>query len=256
MRKKSFPRIITLFFIAMLLFVPNLQAAEKQPIENIKSYFQDRIGMIWTYQGTLEEGIQKISTYTNMASVKGTTKIEGILVKVFVESNQANQGPAESYFLKKDTGIFYYGGNPTTSFEQHLLPYLVIPFPMVLEKLYTQLDKKTVPFGRDLDQDGIEELADVSATVIAKGFETISVPAGVFKDSLKLTGRMVIRITLSANKKVIELVDLTSNWFAPGVGMVSRTESVNLPAVGVLPPTATIIKEQLSEYSKNPLSIQ
>ncbi|MDC4222750.1 MAG: hypothetical protein MPW15_00525 [Candidatus Manganitrophus sp.] len=108
-------------------------------------------------------------------------------MKIFTESNQADEGPAESYFFRDKEGISYFGGQPTTPFESQLVPYRVIRFPLILNKPFSQIDK-SISFGRDLDEDGKEETAVVQAEIVARGFETVSVPAGVFKDSLKLEG--------------------------------------------------------------------
>ena len=238
----------TIGFLVMPLLWISLAHAE-EPIPQVERYFPDDVGMTWSYRGSVVDQVQRVASYINNASVKGTTEKKGSRVKVFTESNQSNEGPAESYFLRDKDGISYYGGEPTTPFEKQLVPYRIIHFPLSLHKLYSQLDK-AISFGRDLDEDGKEEDAVVKAEIIAQGLETISVPAGVFKDCLKLEGTMKIYITLSSNGKTILMTDKTTNWFAPDVGMVKGIERTEFPSVDGSNPTGTIVTEELAEYSQ------
>lgn len=231
------------FVLLGLLSTVNAQSAS--PIEDAGRYFPDDIGMRWTYEGTIEEKIQQIATFTNIATIKGFTKKDGVKVTIVTESNEGNQGPSESYFSRNADSIVYHGGEPTTAFEEKLVPYLVMKFPLHPGESFVQLEKKAIPFGRDLDQDGIEELAEVKAEITVAGFETVSVPAGVFKNAFKLNGFMSIKFTLSANNEVVELTDKTTTWFALDVGMVKSIETVEFPEIGLIPQTSSVIKEVL-----------
>lgn len=215
------------------------------PVKDAGRYFPDEVGMRWTYEGTIEEKIQQIATFTNITTVKGFKQKDGVNVIVFTESNEGNQGPSQSYFSRNADSIVYHGGEPTTAFEEKLVPYLVMKFPLHVGESFVQVEKKAVPFGRDLDQDGIEELAEVKAEVTVAGFETVSVPAGVFKDAFKLNGFMSIKFTLSSNNTVVELTDKTTTWFALDVGMVKSIETVAFPEIGPIPKTSSVIKEVL-----------
>ncbi|MFQ5589180.1 MAG: hypothetical protein ACE5F7_10105 [Nitrospiria bacterium] len=239
---------LSLFLVA--LHVPG--AVAEGPIPDIERYFPDDIGMRWTYQGAIDDKVQKIATYTNVSTVKGTMKKDGVEVKVITESNQANQGPAERYFSRNEDSIVYHGGEPSTPFEDRLVPYLVMQFPLSVGESFVQVEKKAVPYGQDLDGDGIEELAEVSASVTAAGFETVSVPAGLFKNALKLTGLMKIKLTLSKTNEQFELIDKTANWFARDIGMVKGIETIEFPEVDNIPATATVIKEDLSVLPQSP----
>jgi len=240
-------------FFMMVLFIsadPLTNEPFMGEIPEIENYFPDEIGRRWIYQGSIADGVQQISSYTNTTIVQGIIKKKGREVKLFSETNQANQGPAERYFEKKQEGLFYYGGSPSTLFEGRLIPYPLLHFPLTLHEAFTQLKKTGIPFGRDLDQDGIEEMADVTATAVADSFESVSVPAGLFKNALKIKAIMTIRLFLSGGGEPVELLDKTINWFALGIGMVKGIESVEFPAIGSLPSTATVIREQLSSYSE------
>lgn len=236
------------FYVLIGLFLSPLTSANAAPpIKDVGRYFPDDIGMIWTYEGTIEEKIQQIATYTNITTVKGTTQKDGVKVTIFTESNEGNQGPSESYFSRNADSIVYHGGEPTTAFEEKLVPYLVMKFPLHEGESFVQVEKKAIPFGRDLDQDGIEELAEVRASVTVAGYETVSVPAGVFKDAFKLNGFMSIKFTLSKDNTVVELTDKTTTWFALDVGMVKAIEIVEFPEMGPIPKTSSVITEMLKE---------
>ncbi|VAX29978.1 hypothetical protein MNBD_NITROSPIRAE01-2084 [hydrothermal vent metagenome] len=234
------------FYVLLGIFLNALTSANAaSPIKDAGRYFPDDIGLTWTYEGTIEEKIQQIATYTNMTTVKGTTKKDGVKVTIFTESNKGNQGPSESYFSRNTDSIVYHGGEPTTTFEEKLVPYLVMQFPLHEGESFIQVEKKTIPFGADLDQDGIEELAEVKADITVAGYETVSVPAGIFKDALKLNGLMTIQFTLSKDNTVVELTDKTTTWFALDLGMVKSLETVEFPEIGTIPKTSTVIKEVL-----------
>ncbi len=239
------------FYVLMAIFLNALTSANAAPpIKDAGRYFPDDIGMTWTYEGIIEEKIQQIATYTNITTVKGTTKKDGVKVTTFTESNKGNQGPSESYFSRNTDSIVYHGGEPTTTFEEKLVPYLVMQFPLYEGKSFIQVEKKTIPFGADLDQDGIEELAEVKADITVAGYETVSVPAGVFKNALKLNGLMTIKFTLSKDNTVVELTDKTTTWFALDLGMVKSLETVEFPEIGTIPQTSTVIKEVLKTMPK------
>lgn len=246
--------IRTFGFLFILFFWMNPAQAEEAQIPQVERYFPDEVGMSWSYRGSVVDDVQRVGAYINTAAVKGTAEKKGAQVKIFTESNQADEGPAESYFVRDKEGISYYGGQPTTPFESQLVPYRVIRFPLSLNKPFSQIDK-SITFGRDLDEDGKEEGAVVQAEIVALGFETVSVPAGVFKDCLKLEGRMKIFITLSSNGKILLMTDKTTNWFAPDVGMVKGIEKTEFPSPDGSNPTGTIITEELSEFSNHRSSV-
>lgn len=253
MRLKTLQAV--LFSFTLLLVGTVGRTEEAAPIQNIERYFPDEVGLTWTFSGSIADQVQRVSTYTNVAAVKGTAEKNGVKVKIFTESNQANDGPAESYFFRDGNGIVYHGGDPTTPFETQLVPYRVIRFPLALHQPFPQIQKRSIAFGQDLDNDGKEEQADVYAEITAASFETVSVPAGTFKDCLKLQGSLIVQVTLSKDQKVVQMIDKTTNWFAPGIGMIKGVEKIEYPSVDGSNPTGSIITEELTEFSKeNPSS--
>lgn len=221
-------------------------------VSQIEDYFPDKVGMTWTYEGSEANTVMKVGSYTNVATVKGITQVDGVPAIIFTESNQGNNGPSVSHFSMGDLGIVYHGGEPESDFEDQLIPYPVIPFPMQFHQKFIQLERKGLPFGRDFDHDGINEIADISAWVIAESHENVSVPSGVYKNTLKLRGTMVIRLALSGSEspESVEIIDRTTTWLASGVGMVKGIESIEFPAVNGLPATTIVTTERLTAFSE------
>ena len=221
-------------------------------MKQIEDYFPDKVGMTWTYEGSVANKVMKITSYTNIATVKGIKRVDGVPAIIFSETNQGNNGPSLSYFSTGALGIVYHGGEPSSDFEAQLIPYAVIPFPMSFRQKFIQLEKEHVDFGRDFDHDGINEIANVSASVVAESYESISVPTGVYENALKLRGTMVISLKLSGSKEsaMVEIVDRTTTWLVLGIGMVKGIESIEFPALGGLPATTMVTTELLTAFSE------
>jgi hypothetical protein len=77
------------------------------------------------------------------------------------------------------------------------------------------------------------------------------VPAGTFKDAVKVEARMQMQIHLSGEKKTAMGTDVMTAWFAKGVGLVKyveRQELSRLEERGVV----TDIMEELESYEIKP----
>jgi len=231
---------------------------ESREVQQIEAYFPNTVGMTWTYTGTVANKVLKVKTYTNIATVEDIIQVDGVPAIIFSETNQGNKGPSKSYFSMGEMGIVYHGGEPPSDFENQLIPYSVIPFPIRFQQKFIQLEKKDVDFGHDIDQDGINERADVSASVVAESYETIAVPAGVYKNALKLRGKMVITLKLSDSQvsQQVEIIDRTTTWLVPGIGMVKGIESIEFPGVGEVSGTTSVTTELLTKFSEKPSSNQ
>jgi hypothetical protein len=222
----------------------------QKSIDESLLYFPSKPGSRWSYYGSVVDQVQRVANYVNVTTISGTTIKNGVTVKIFSESNQANSGPADSFFVIDQTGITYYGSSPTTPFEKQIVPYRVVSFPISLHASYPQIDKRGLSFGRDLDEDGKDEQADVISQMNVLGFETVSVPGGVFNGCLKLEGVMNLYVTLSGSHKIVQMVDTTTNWFAPGVGLIKGTERTDFPSINGGPAQSTIITEELGSFSE------
>ena len=102
-----------------------------------------------------------------------------------------------------------------------------------------------------MDQDGINEKADAQGDATVVGQESITVPAGTFKDAVKVEARMRMQIHLSGAKKTALGTDVMTAWFAKGVGLVKYVERQELSPLedrGVV----TDIMEELESYEIKP----
>ncbi len=221
-------------------------------IQKTEEYFPDEIGSVWRYTGrTRTDTVERVSelTFTNEVSAIGTTNIKGETVKIFRETNQANKGPTDGFFRRDKSGIVYYGSQPTTPFEQQLIPYRVLVFPLVVEGTFRQLEKQNVDMQADLDGDGRPERADVVADIRVVAHTPVTVPAGTFSDSVQIDAAMVITITLSKNHRVITSKDTITSWFARGVGLVKYVEEIESPPVLETRGEVTHVSEELDSYT-------
>ena len=231
-----------------------LAAEEAGIIAQSVDYFPDQIGNEWRYRGQITEGpLQTIEHkfFSNVSSVAGTKPLKGMTVTVYHDSNPGNHGPSDSFYRRDSVGIVYYGSEPGTPFEKELVPYQIVRFPMKVSSSFAQFNRKGVNFGADLDQDGVDEKADAQGDSTIVGRESVTVPAGTFKDAVKVEARMFMQIHLSGTKKTAVGTDVMTAWFVKGVGLVKYVERQELSPLedrGVV----TDIMEELESYDIKP----
>ena len=217
-------------------------------------YFPDQIGNEWRYRGQVTEGpLETIENkfFSNVSSVTGTKDIKGMTVTVFHDTNPGNHGPMDSFYRRDSVGIVYYGSEPGTPFEKQLVPYQIVRFPMKVSSSFPQFNRKELDFDTDLDQDGIDEKADAQGYATVLGQESVTVPAGTFKDAVKVEARMHMQIHLSSAKRTVQGTDVMTAWFVKGVGLVKYLERQELSPLddrGVV----TDIMEELESYEIKP----
>ena len=223
-------------------------------ISQSSDYFPDTIGSHWEYRGQITEGpLQTIDHkfFTNVSTVTGTRTLRGMTVTVFRDTNPGNHGPSDSFYRRDVVGIVYHGSEPGTPLEKQLIPYQIVRFPMKISSTIQQFDKKDLDFGTDMDRDGINEKVDAQGTSTVTGIESITVPAGTFKDAVKVEAHMRMKIHLSGATRTITGTDVMTAWFARGVGLVKYVERQELSPLedrGVI----TEIMEELESYEIKP----
>lgn len=252
--KKPGYRKAFMFGIALLLacatWSTSFAAEEAGIIAQSADYFPDQIGNEWHYRGQITEGpLQTVEHkfFSNVSSVTGTKTIKGMTVTVFHDTNPGNHGTMDSFYRRDSVGIVYYGSEPGTPFEKQLVPYQIVRFPMKVSSSFPQFNRKDLDFGNDLNQDGINEKADAHGDASVLGQESVTVPAGTFKDAVKVEARMYMNIYLSGTTKTIQGTDVMTAWFAKGVGLVKYVERQELSPLedrGVV----TDIMEELESF--------
>jgi len=223
-------------------------------IAHSDDYFPDQVGNEWRYRGQITEGpLQTIEHkyFSNVSSVTGTKTIKGMSVTVFHDTNPGNHGPSNSFYRRDSVGIVYYGSEPGTPLEKQLVPYQIVRFPLKISSSFSQFNRKGLDFGTDLDRDGVNEKADAQGDNTVVGQESVTVPAGTFRDAVKVEARMQMQIRLSGGKKTAVGTDVMTAWFAKGVGLVKYVERQELSQLddrGVV----TDITEELESYDIKP----
>jgi hypothetical protein len=231
-----------------------LAAEDSSVITQSADYFPDEIGNEWHYRGQLTEGpLQTIEHkfFSNVSSVTGTKTLKGMTVTVFHDTNPGNHGPMDSFYRRDSVGIVYHGSEPGTPFEKQLVPYQIVRFPLKGSSSFQQFNRKELDFGTDLDRDGVNEKADAQGDATVVGLESVTVPAGTFKDAVRVEARMHMQIHLSGGKKTAIGTDVMNAWFAKGVGLVKYVERQELSQLddrGVV----TDIMEELESYEIKP----
>jgi hypothetical protein len=234
--------------------LPSVHAEESGTIARSEEYFPDEVGNRWMYRGQISEGpLQTIDqkVFSNVSSVTGTKSIKGLKITVFHDTNPGNHGPSDSFYRRDVVGIVYYGSEPGTPLEKQLIPYQIIRFPMKVGASFQQFDRTALDFGSDMDRDGSNEKADVRGHATVVGLETITVPAGTFKEAVKVEAHMTMRIYLSGTDQSATGTDIMTAWFARGVGLIKYAERQELSSIqdrGVV----TEITEELESYEVKP----
>lgn len=245
---------LVLSFVYGTLLVSAFAADDPNGIGQSSDYFPDTIGSHWEYRGQITEGpLQTIEHkfFSNVSSVIGTRTIKGMTVTVFHDTNPGNHGPSDSFYRRDAVGIVYHGSEPGTPLEKQLIPYQIVRFPMKVSSTIQQFDKKDIDFGTDMDRDGVNEKVDTKGTSTVMGLESVTVPAGTFKDSVKVEARMHMKIRLSGRNHTVSGTDVMTAWFAKGVGLVKYIERQELSPLedrGII----TEITEELESYEIKP----
>ena len=241
----------TALLLAGAAWSTSFAAEEAGIIAQSADYFPDQTGNEWHYRGQITEGpLQTVEHkfFSNVSSVTGTKTINGMTVTVFHDTNPGNHGTMDSFYRRDSVGIVYYGSEPGTPFEKQLVPYQIVRFPMKVSSSFPQFNRKDLDFGNDLNRDGINEKADAQGDASVLGQESVTVPAGTFKDAVKVEARMRMHIYLSGTKKTVQGTDVMTAWFVKGVGLVKYVERQELSPLEEDRGVVTDIMEELESY--------
>lgn len=257
LKKPEYPMALlvgTALLLTCVTWSAPLAAEDAGIVAQSADYFPDQIGNEWHYRGQITEGpLQTIEHkfFSNVSSVTGTKTIKGMTVTVFHDTNPGNHGPSDSFYRRDSVGIVYHGSEPGTPLEKQLVPYQIVRFPMKVSTSFQQFDRKGLDFGTDMDRDGENEKADAQGDSTVMGQESVTVPAGTFKDAIKVEARMYMQIHLSGTNKTARGTDVMTAWFVKGVGLVKYVERQELSPLedrGVV----TDISEELESYEIKP----
>jgi hypothetical protein len=180
--------------------------------------------MSWTYQGTEQITGQPPLSYSNTATIGGTETVKGVLTTVLSETNPFNNDRSiDSYYTKDSRGVTFHGDNDTPDvLTPQLVPYLSERFPLGTGSSFEEVNRKGLDFGEDLDGDGKNEKVDILSIVTVLGSESVSVPAGLFPNCVKVGITNTLKAIASSNGATVSLIVNQAAWYAPGVGPVKR----------------------------------
>jgi hypothetical protein len=225
-------------------------AAVFGPFPSGDEYFPFAEGSVWSYQGTITGNLEPSTSYINTVRITGQHMVEGVLTTVFSETNSSNSGtPMESYLLKDNIGISYYGGSGTSDFAPlFITPFYQLLFPVKIKSTIKQ-SRQGVDIGEDLDGDGINETADVTVKVSPAGFEDVSTTTGTFTDCLKIVSTMTLKVSLSAYPSRSVSIKITATeWYSSGIGAVKRSSQLQarIPGAKLI---ESLVVEELVGYA-------
>ena len=205
-----------------------------------QNYFPSDIGNLW---GTLVTNTRNGSppdAYPTSMTISGTKEINGVTAVVSRQSNPRNIMDVDEYLLKNSQGVTYLGNNDQfDAITNQFVPQVAF-FQSQPGSSFVQANKARLDYGSDLDGDAKNETVDLKSIVNVKGLETVTVPAGIFPNSVRIETDLTLTVTLSSNKE--KSSNGNSNPVAcPGIGPVktvtatsanglSETESEELTA--------------------------
>lgn len=246
-------------FCVACLFMPFSAFSAPITLDQSEQYFPDTVGNQWTYRGEIHQGplqTVKRTEFSNISTVTGTKKVNGVLVTIFNETNQANLGTYDNFYRRDAAGIVYYGRTPETPLEKQMIPYQVVRFPLTTSSSFQQFHHKELDVGRDMDGDRKHERAEMQAWVNIVGIEPVTVPAGSYPDALKIEMQMDFHIELSRSGRIVKGKDTMTAWLVKGIGLVKYIERQEDPAFSRSKQSVTETIEELVEVDlkKQPVS--
>jgi len=214
--------------IAVLLSLLLAACGEETTPEPL--HFPLNKGLSWTYAvdvTTPTERRQEDLTIINGGAVSFKGKA----------SARRSTGFGTDYILQHDsTGVFRVAKRTLTQAEpesdkapRYVLkrPYKVGTAWASWTRLYMMMFRP--PHGR-FNNSLFYEKPFLMTYQIAALKETVSVPAGTFKDCIKVVGTADLSLYLDGKQGFVSVPITTEEWYAPGVGLVKMTREEKLEA--------------------------
>ena len=216
-------------------------------IGDIGNYVALEQGNVWQYSVTKTENGRLLQTYANTLRVEGHKVVTGangsVDSTVMHESNPDGTGNSEQSFVVKDSvGLLSYGNSDLLdNITPQLIPYQLLRFPLGPGSRYTQV-QQPVGLQEDLDHDGQQDRADLEAVVDVLNFEDIVVPAGTFRNAVKIQTTVTLIVTFSSTRSQTSIVTKETVWYAPGVGAIRKTRTTQGNSI------SEIVTEELQKF--------
>jgi DNA-binding beta-propeller fold protein YncE len=167
---------------------------------------------------------------------------------IFSETNAEGENRAEqSYAVKGPSGITSYGNDdPGDDLTRQFTPFQAVHFPLTIGSATLLEERTRLDWGTDEDGDGRNETFNLRLFQFVDPMESVTVPAGTFPNALKITQGAGFLVTFTTGGTVI-LVQLSTAWHVPGVGMVKQDVKVQIEGE----PMVTVLTEELLAYVVN-----
>lgn len=206
---------------------------------DIGNYFPFDHGIVWRYQGTVVHDNAAPVPFQNSVMISGNSVVNGINTSVFLQSNPDGLGRSEEDYLSKDlTGIAQHVSGST--------PVTTVYFPLSPDVPITIFERKDVPLGQDLDGDGINDVVDMKAETVLKGFEVVTVPGGTYQNCARTEYVQVNTYHSSASGATATITAIKTEWLAHGVGFIKRLDISR--SQGFVQDFSETITEELVEF--------
>jgi DNA-binding beta-propeller fold protein YncE len=188
---------------------------------DVGNYYPMRSGNVWQYSSTIAYSESEPVSFTNVAKITGTKKVNGVNTAIYAESNWSNSGASETYLLGDSTGVWEYGSNdPEDTLTPQVAPIQLLRFPLNENSVEKAMDRAGLDYGSDLDYDGKNEQVALKLTVECAGFEPVTVSGGTFAHSAKIVATETMTVTFSSDGSKAAATQTTTEWYVPGIGLV------------------------------------
>jgi len=193
-----------------------------------QNYFPSDSGNLWGTWVTNTRTGSPPDAYPNSMTISGTKEINGVTAVVSRQSNPRHIMDVDEYLLKNSQGVTYLGNNDQfDAITNQFVPYQVAFFQSQPGSSFVQANKAGLDYGSDLDGDAKNETVDLKSIVNVKGLETVTVPAGIFPNSVRIETDLTLTVTLSSNKEKIAATAIQTQWLAPGIGPVKTVTAMS-----------------------------
>jgi len=198
------------------------------PFVNGEEYAPLDTGARWQYAGTKTEGREDPVAYVTSDVVTGDHVVDGgVVARALLSSNDGNSGKPETNYLRLDDhGVVNWGTDGLDDdISPQIGPYAALYFPLAATYDVAALPHLRIHV-KDLDGDGRDEQAGVSARVRFVGFEDVDLPVARFERCAHIRTRISITITTSRSGRVFHGLGSDDAWLAPEVGQIRYTSKL------------------------------
>ena len=215
---------------------------------DIGNFFPFTDGATWTYRvRETEDGVAS-TPFTSSEKVVGTQLVNGVATMVIRNSNPDGDGkPDNDYYRKTSSGVFDW--EPVKDGDRNS-PVRTVRFPAAPGSSFKQ-SLGSMGLNRDIDRDGVLERFNFTSTTTVLGLETVRVPAGTLRNSLKIRTVITGATTVSSTRKRMTFTATGTEWYTKNLGYSRLVASYRLAYNGKV--TTDTHVEELTKVGGFPL---